>query len=106
MRESHGHVVKVIAAGRGPLKGSLPPFEFRRDEASGGGNVARNNCLWAGREGNVDREGGGFGTQGNIAANPLFVNRARRDYRLSPRSRCRRVVGFDAAALIRRARPG
>ncbi len=69
---------------------------------TGSGNVARHNCLWAGRQGNINLGGGGFKAYGNVVADPLFVARRRHDYRLRAASRCRRVVGIDAAALVRR----
>jgi hypothetical protein len=68
----------------------------------GRGNVARANCVWKAKEGNIDTSDGGFTAQSNIVAPPLFVNRDRRDYRLKRGSRCRRVVGYDAAARLRR----
>ena len=71
------------------------------DGATGSNNVARHNCLWAGREGNINTEGGGFSRVDNKVANPLFVNKKKHDYRLKRRSPCRRVVGFDTAALLR-----
>jgi hypothetical protein len=71
------------------------------DGATGSNNVARHNCLWAGREGNINTEGGGFSRVDNKVANPLFINKKKHDYRLKRRSPCRRVVGFDTAALLR-----
>lgn len=59
----------------------------------GTGNVAARNCLWGGKEGNVDRSEGGFRTYGNIVANPGFRSRHSRDYRLRRTSGCRRVIG-------------
>lgn len=67
------------------------------DDAVGTGNVARRNCIWGAREGNVDDSDGGFVARENVVAPPLFVNRARGDYRLTHGSRCRRVVGFRLA---------
>jgi hypothetical protein len=61
--------------------------------AIGTGNVAEKNCLWGGREGNIDDSAGGFRASANVVANPAFRDRQRRDYRLSATSRCRRVVG-------------
>jgi hypothetical protein len=68
----------------------------------GDDNIARYNCLWSGKEGNINDEGGGFARIDNTIANPLFVNKQKRDYRLRLRSRCRRLVGFDTAALLDR----
>jgi hypothetical protein len=71
------------------------------DGATGSGNVARNNCLWAGADGNIDTSEGGFTASANTIANPMFVNRDQRDYRLGPGSRCKDAVGYDAAGRIR-----
>lgn len=70
----------------------------------GSGNVARRNCLWAGRDENVDTSDGGFASTGNVVAAPGFVDRARHDYRLRRGSRCLGVVGYDAAVPVRAAR--
>jgi Right handed beta helix region len=56
---------------------------------TGTDNVVRYNCVWAGREGNIETNDGGVRAYGNIVANPRFVNRAARDYRLRAASRCR-----------------
>jgi hypothetical protein len=71
------------------------------DESIGTGNVAAKNCLWGGREGNVDRSESGFRTHSNIVAIPAFRNRRGRDYRLRAASACRRLIG---AAAPRRSR--
>jgi hypothetical protein len=56
-------------------------------------NVARNNCLWGGGEGNIGDSNGGFVASANVVAPPRFVDRRRHDYRLKAGSRCRQVVG-------------
>jgi hypothetical protein len=73
------------------------------DEAKGNGNVARFNCVWGGEEGNVNTGEGGFTASANTVADPLFVDREERDYRLGADSACRKVVGYDTAARIGRA---
>lgn len=60
----------------------------------GTGNVARNNCLWAARKGNVDNEKG-FVAVDNTIAPPAFVNRTGHDYRLARGSGCLDVVKYD-----------
>jgi parallel beta-helix repeat protein len=56
----------------------------------GTGNVARLNCLWNGKAGNVgDHEG--LVVSGTLIANPGFANRRVGNYRLRAGSRCRKV---------------
>jgi parallel beta-helix repeat protein len=54
----------------------------------GVGNLARENCFWNGRLGNVDLSGGGFSVSANIVADPLYVNRGGYDFRLQVGSPC------------------
>jgi len=57
----------------------------------GSGNIARNNCVWAGGSGNFS--GSGYTQTGNVVADPMFVDRANRNYNLRPESACVAVVG-------------
>jgi hypothetical protein len=57
--------------------------------AIGTGNVVRYNCVWGGGEGNIETDDGGLRAYGNVVRNPVFVNRAARDYRLRRASPCR-----------------
>jgi hypothetical protein len=95
---SSGNVVEhnVISDSRGIQIGS-----YWGGGGVGAGNVARENCVWAGKLGNVPDERG-FLAAGNIVVNPRYVNRDRHDFRLLATSRCFRVVGYDTAALLRR----
>lgn len=54
----------------------------------GTGNVARDNCLWNGAQGNIDLSPGGFAAEANVVAAPEFVNRDAGDFRLRDGSRC------------------
>jgi Disaggregatase related len=67
--------------------------------ATGSGNIARSNCLWNAKQRNI-YNGGGLTTSANVIADPTFVDRAARNYRLKPGSRCLSVVGYDTAAKL------
>jgi hypothetical protein len=67
----------------------------------GSGNIARNNCLWAGRSGNISSQVG-FTASNNLTADPLFTNKATRDYRLKAGSPCLPLIGHDTAAALLR----
>jgi parallel beta-helix repeat protein len=62
---------------------------------TGKGNLVANNCVYGGARGNTN--GGvqspqvGFKTQNNIVKNPLYVNRAKDNFRLRASSPCRKL---------------
>jgi hypothetical protein len=66
----------------------------------GSGNVARSNCLWNGKDGNVNDTNGGFESVGNVVANPRFVDRQSRDYRLRSGGGCMGVVRIGGGRRI------
>jgi parallel beta-helix repeat protein len=55
--------------------------------AIGTNNLADQNCLWNGRNGNVDQQIG-FTATNNLVADPMFVDRAGKDFRLKAGSPC------------------
>ena len=63
------------------------------DLAPGTGNIVRKNCVWKGTLGNINTSKGGFTAVDNLVADPLFVDRAARDYRLGQDSLCRAYAG-------------
>jgi hypothetical protein len=60
----------------------------------GTGNVARNNCVWGSRDGDI-WPSRGFSAVANRIAKPLFASRGTHDYRLGARSSCLRAIGYD-----------
>jgi hypothetical protein len=62
--------------------------------STGTGNIVRSNCVWQGKDGNVNSSNGGFTSNSNTVAAPRFVDRAHHDYRLQRASRCRKVIGL------------
>ena len=67
----------------------------------GTGNVVRDNCIHGGHNGEIS-DGLGFNTLTNRKADPLYVDRAGKDYRLREGSPCTEVL--DGAVLP--AQPG
>jgi hypothetical protein len=51
-------------------------------------NVVEDNCLWHGAAGIVNDAAGGFTAGNNRVADPLYVSRAAKDFRLRPGSPC------------------
>jgi hypothetical protein len=60
-----------------------PSFNIEDCCTDGTGNIARHNVVFGGGNGNISSTGG-FTATDNLVADPLFVNRAVRDYRLQP----------------------
>jgi hypothetical protein len=67
--------------------------------ATGSGNLARNNCLYGGGQGNL-ANGGGIIATNNLTANPQFVDAPADDFRLESNSPCLAMVGYDTVAMI------
>ena len=70
---------------------------------TGSGNVARSNCVWGAGTANIDA-GDGLVASGNVIADPRFLDRDDRDYRLAPAGPCAKVLGSDVAGAIKKAR--
>jgi hypothetical protein len=66
--------------------------------AAGTGNVAEHNCVWGDGSGPFDTEFRGYVERGNILADPLYVDRAGKDFRLRPGSPCAGLGPQEGAA--------
>lgn len=67
----------------------------------GTGNLVRRNCIWRPGERAIASLVGAV-ARDNLIADPQFVDRGRRDYRLRAGSGCRPVIGVDVAAELAR----
>jgi parallel beta-helix repeat protein len=68
-------------------------------DAVGTGNVARNNCVFGGARGNIAAQVG-FTAARNLTADPLYVDRGAKDFRLRSGSPCVEVLaGAQVPAL-------
>ena len=59
----------------------------------GRGNVVRGNCLWNGRQGDVQDPQVGFTASDNVVADPRFADRDGGDFTVHPDSPCAGVLG-------------
>ena len=85
-RESANNVVE-----NNVISNSVVRYNIEDWELSGGGNIARRNCVWstrhAGNPGGI-QPGLEVPVVGNLATNPEFVDRGGKDFRLRPGSPC------------------
>ena len=70
---------------------------YARGAQPGRGNLVLNNCIYGGA--NDDGDGGvsrrrGFAMSGNLVADPQYVNRDAKDFRLAPGSPCAELVAY------------
>lgn len=95
-RKSANNVVETNAISNPVVRYNIEDYEL-----SGGGNVARRNCVWSGRH--PDKAGIQPGIEvqivENVVTEPAYVNRGGKDFRMRPDSPC---VNFSPGS----GRPG
>jgi hypothetical protein len=87
-RESADNVVEHNVISNAVLRWNIEDWEL-----AGAGNVARENCVWTTRTDLYNRQGGvmvnpDFSSIGNVIADPLFADRAGKDFHLAAGSPC------------------
>jgi hypothetical protein len=87
-RVSANNVVEHNVISNSVLRWNIEDYEL-----SGGGNVARLNCVWTTRTDSYARGGGvkvnpDFAVLQNLIADPQFANRGAKDFRVSAASPC------------------
>lgn len=55
---------------------------------TGIGNIVRSNCLWDNGRSGLDTSGGGFVAFSNVTEDPIYTDRAQKDFRLNDGSPC------------------
>jgi len=93
-RASSGNRVEANVISNSRIRHNVESF-WPKDSPVGTGNVARGNCLWGGARGGsqgVQVPTVGFSADSNVVGDPLYLDRARKDFRLGPESPCLSVL--------------
>lgn len=85
-RNSNNNIVRYNIITNNTTGGANIESYWEAGAARGTGNIAENNCLQGSR--NINASNGGFTERNNIVADPGYVNRGAKDFRLRAGSPC------------------
>jgi Big-like domain-containing protein/parallel beta helix pectate lyase-like protein len=105
-RQSAGNIAEHNVISNSVLRWNIEDWEL-----TGAGNVARLNCVWTTRTGSYAREGGVMVTRDftalqNLIADPRFVNRTAKDFRLAAGSPCAALLAGSGTPPPPAPQPG
>jgi parallel beta-helix repeat protein len=94
---SSGNVVRNNVISNPRLRAGIESW-YGAGTPPGRDNVAEHNCLFGGAM-QIDDSGGGFSARDNVTADPRFVDRASKDFRLQPSSECAAILAAGRAEM-------
>jgi parallel beta-helix repeat protein len=102
---SDHNLVQFNVVSNSRIRANIESF-YPRGNPRGVGNVARDNCLFGGREGQIVTLDGGFTAVSNVVADPQYANAAAGDFRVGPGSRCAAILEGKRPSSASTARAG
>jgi parallel beta-helix repeat protein len=90
MASSH-NLVQFNVVSNSRIRANIESF-YPRHNPLGVGNVARDNCVFGGRQGSIVTGAGGFTADSNVIADPKYVDASAGDFRIGSGSACAPIL--------------